>query len=82
MCVIYVCVCALSCLPLCDSMDCSLPGFMEFSRQEYWSGLSFPSPGHLPRSGIELETPAFADGFFTAEPPACAHSIPEESPLL
>ena len=35
-----------SCLTLCDPMDCSLlaPLFMEFSRQEYWSGLSFPSP--------------------------------------
>ena len=30
----------------------SLP--MEFSRQEYWSGLSFPSPGDLPDAGIEL----------------------------
>ena len=28
---------------------------MEFSRQEYWSGLSFPSPGDLPNPGIEPE---------------------------
>ena len=27
---------------------------MEFSRQEYWSGLPFPSPGELPNPGIEL----------------------------
>ena len=35
-----------SCLTLCDPMDCSLSGSpsMEFSRQEYWSGLPFPSP--------------------------------------
>ena len=35
-----------SCPTLCDPMDCSLPGFsvMEFSRQEHWSGLPFPSP--------------------------------------
>ena len=30
------------------------PLFMEFSRQEYWSGLSFLTPGHLPDPGIEL----------------------------
>ena len=43
---------------LCDPMDCSLPGFsvhriFGFSRQEYWSGLPFPSPGDLPDLGIE-----------------------------
>ena len=42
---------------------------MEFSRQEYWSGLPFPLPGDLPDLGIELVSPALADGFFTAEPP-------------
>ena len=31
---------------------------MGFSRQEYWSGLPFPSPGDLPNSGIELKSPA------------------------
>ena len=30
---------------------------MEFSRQEYWSGLPFPSPGNLSDSGIEPESP-------------------------
>ena len=30
------------------------PLFIEFSRQEYWSGLPFPSPGDLPDLGIEL----------------------------
>ena len=41
---------------------------MEFSRQEYWSGLSFPPPGDLPDQGIEpasLTSPALAGGFFT-----------------
>ena len=41
---------------------------MGFSRQEYWSGLPFPSPGNLPNSGIEpksLASPALADRFFT-----------------
>ena len=42
---------------------------MEFSRQEYWSGLPFPSPGNLPDPGIELVSPALAGGFFTTEPP-------------
>jgi len=31
---------------------------MGFSRQEYWSGLPFPSPGDLPNPGIELKSPA------------------------
>ena len=46
-----------SCLTHCDSMDCSPPGSsvsMGFSRQEYWSGLPFPSPGDLPNPEIEL----------------------------
>ena len=34
------------------------PLSMEFSRQEYWSGLPFPSPGDLPNPGIEPESPA------------------------
>ena len=43
------------CPTLCDPMDYSLPGFsvMEFSRQEYWSGLPCPLPGDLPDAGIE-----------------------------
>ena len=43
----------LSRVRLCNPMDCSLPPSMEFSRQEYWSGLPFPSPGYLPDPGIE-----------------------------
>ena len=42
---------------------------MGFSRQEYWSGLPFPSPGDLPDPGMELRSPALAGGFFTSEPP-------------
>ena len=41
---------------------------MGLSRQEYWGGLLFPSPGNLPNPGIEpgsLTSPALADGFFT-----------------
>ena len=45
---------------------------MEFSRQEYWSGLPFPTPGDLSNPGIKPEdpvAPAEAGGFFTTEPP-------------
>ena len=40
---------------------------MEFSRQEYWSGLLFPFPGDLPDLGTQV--PRITGGFFTAEPP-------------
>ena len=48
------------------------PLTMEFPRQEYWSGLPFPTPGDLPDPGMEPETPvspALADGLSTTEPP-------------
>ena len=46
-----------SCVQLCDPMDCSLPGSMGFSRQEYWSVLPCPFLGDLPDPGIEPEPP-------------------------
>ena len=48
-----------SCPTLCHPMDCSYqaPLSMEFSRQEYWSGLSFPSPGIFPTQGSNLGLP-------------------------
>ena len=42
---------------------------MGFSRQEYWSGLPFPSPGDLPNSGIEAGSPALQADTLTSEPP-------------
>ena len=45
---------------------------MEFFKQEYWSGLPFPTPGDLPNPGIEpasLAAPALAGGFFTTVSP-------------
>ena len=42
---------------------------MGFPRQDYCSGLSFPSPGDLSDSGIEPVSPSSEDGFFTTEPP-------------
>ena len=44
------------------------PLFMGFPSQEYWSGLSFLSPGDLPDPEIKPESPALAGGFFTTEP--------------
>ena len=41
---------------------------MRFSRQEYWSGLPFPSPGDLPYPGIEPGSPAFQADALTSEP--------------
>ena len=41
---------------------------MEFFRQEYWSGLSFPYPGDLPDPGLEPRSPALLDSLLT-EPP-------------
>ena len=48
------------------------PLSMEFSMQEYWNRLSFPTPRDLPDSEIKLTSPvspALAEGFFTTEPP-------------
>ena len=41
---------------------------MEFSRQEYWSGLPFPSPGDLPDPEIEPRSPALQADTLTSEP--------------
>ena len=49
---------------------------MGFPRQEYGSGLPFPSPGDLPDPGTELESPmapALAGGFSTTEPNIVNH---------
>ena len=45
------------------------PLSMRFSRQEYWSGLPFPSPGDLPDPGIEPGSPALESDALTSEPP-------------
>ena len=45
------------------------PLSMEFSGQEYWSELPFPSPGELPDTGIEPGSPELAGGFIATEPP-------------
>ena len=45
------------------------PQSMEFSRQEYWSGLPFPSPGDLPNPGIEPSSPTRQADALLSEPP-------------
>ena len=56
------------------------PLSMEFSRQEYWSGLPFPTPGDLPHPGTEsksLASPALVGRFFTTAPPGKPLSCPQ-----
>ena len=71
------CVVAQSCPTLCDPMDCSLRGplSMGFSRQEYWSGLPFPSPGDLPDPGIEPGSPALQAEALPSKPPEKPQNI-------
>ena len=51
------------------------PPSMGFSRQEYWSGLPFPSPGNLPNPGIEPRSPALQADTLTSEPPGKPYSF-------
>ena len=62
---------AQSCLTLCDPMDCSpnAPLSMGFSRQEYWCGLPFPSPGDLPDPETECRSLTLQAEPLSSEPP-------------
>ena len=63
---------AQSCLTFCNPMDCEAyqaPLSMEFSWQEYWSGLPLPSPGDFPDPGIEPRSPALQADALPSEPP-------------
>ena len=51
------------------------PPLVEFSRQEYWSGLSFPSPGDLPNPGIEPRSPTLQADALPSELPMAAPFI-------
>ena len=68
-------MCRLSCVQPCVTLwtvACQAPLSIGFPRQEYWSGLPFPSLGDLPDPGTEhvsLESSALAGSFFTIEPP-------------
>ena len=62
---------AQSCPTLCDPWTVAhqAPPSMGFSRQEYWSGLPFPSPGDLPNPGIEPRSPTLQADALTPAPP-------------
>ena len=58
-----------------DSLDCSPPGLsIEFSWQEYWSGLPFPSPGDLPDPETEPRSPALQAYSLLSEPSGASYS--------
>ena len=51
------------------TVACHAPLFMEFSREEHWSGLPFPTLGDLPDPEMEPASPALAADFLTTVPP-------------
>ena len=67
--ILHCCCCCF--LALWDPMGlaCQAPLSMGFPRQEYWSGLPFPSPEDLPDPEIKPASPALAQGYFTTDPP-------------
>ena len=52
------------------TVACQTPLSMGFSRQEYWIGLPFPSPGNLPNPGMEPWSPALQADALSSEPPS------------
>ena len=70
-CIIYVKVKLLSCVWLFVipwTVAHQAPQSLEFSRQEYWSGLPFPSPGDLPNPGIKPRSPTLQADSLPSEP--------------
>ena len=79
----FIALVAQSRLTLCDPMDLphQAPLPMVFLRQEYWSGLPFPSPGDLPDPGIKLNSPAQQVGSLPLshqETLKCMYILPQE----
>ena len=66
----YLCMCAQSCTTLWNPWTVAhhAPLSMEFSRQEYWSGLPVPSQGDLPNPGIEPRSPTLQADSSPAKP--------------
>ena len=74
----FSCCCYLVvklCPTLWDPMYCSPPGSSVhgISRQEYWSGCPFISPGNLANSMIESRSPALQEDSLQSEPPCCCY---------
>ena len=67
-----VCVCALKLFATTWTGAHQAPLSMGFSRQEYWSGLPFPSPGDFPDSGTKPVSPALA----SSSPLSCLENPP------
>ena len=55
------------------TVACQAPLSTEFSRQEYWNRLPFPTPGDLPNPGTKPASLAWAGGFFTTSAPGTPH---------
>ena len=67
----FVCVQSISCVRFFATpwtVACQAPLSMGFSRQEYWSGLPFPSPGDLPDPGIDPRSPTLLADSLPSEP--------------
>ena len=58
-----------------QGVTCQTPPSMRFSRQEYWSGFPFPSPGDLPDPGIEPRSPALQADSLLSELPGLLQEI-------
>ena len=76
--IIFLWACVLNCFSCVQlfatpwTVACQAPLSMGFSRQKYWRGLPYPSPGDLPNPGIEpasLKYPALAEGSLPLAPP-------------
>ena len=65
----YICESRVQLLATSRAVAQQAPPSMGFSRQEYWSGLLFPSPGDLPCPGIEPRSPALQAHSLLSEPP-------------
>ena len=66
----HACICLLSCVRLYatpGTLAHQPPLFMGFPMQEYWGGLSFPSPGDLPQPRDQTRVSCTAGGFFTTD---------------
>ena len=75
---IYTCMCVQLLGQLWLFVACQASLSMGYPRQEYWSGLPFPSQRDLLNPGIEPASPTLAGSFFTTEPPGKSshmHSI-------
>ena len=87
---LVLCVCVCVCLSFSHiqlfvtpwTIACQAPLSMGFSRQEYWRGLPFPSPGDLPNPGIEFRSPIRQVDPLPSEPPGYLTAIYSTSPIF